>query len=156
MIGHLGDLLRASLRVAEAQEVRLGEELEILTPYLEIQRARHPDRIAVRLEVPEAALAARVPAMVLQPLVENAIRHGLGPRAAAGTVEIRAERQGGELVLEVRDDGVGVAEAAPEGVGLGNTRRRLDELYGARHQMRVSPAPGGGTVVRLSIPQGGA
>jgi signal transduction histidine kinase len=153
MIGHLGDLLRATLRVVDAQEVPLEQELAILVPYIEIQRARHPDRLSVRVEVAPEAMAARVPAMVLQPLVENAIRHGIAPRAAPGTVEIRAARANGELLLEVRDDGVGLAEPHEEGVGLGNTRQRLDELYGSRHRMAIHPGERGGTVVKLAIPQ---
>ena len=152
MISHLGDLLRARLRAADAQEVPLSQELDMLAPYLEIQRARHAERLAVKIDVPDELRGTRVPTLLLQPLVENAIRHGLAPRAAPGHLEIVAARENGALVLEVRDDGIGAGGAPEEGVGLRNTRLRLAELYGARGHLVLAPRDGGGTVARVSLP----
>jgi LytS/YehU family sensor histidine kinase len=156
MLIRLSDLLRASLENEGAHEVSLKEELEFLKNYLEIEQTRFQDRLTVRLDVDPAALAARVPNLILQPLVENAIRHGVAPRASAGLVEIRARRQNGMVQLQVRDNGAGLASASPEqlsdGIGLSNTRARLEQLYGASHQFEMTNADGGGFVVTLSIP----
>lgn len=163
IIERLGRLLRQTLASTDAQEVPLREELAALEPYLEIEEARFADRLCVRRAVEPDVLDAAVPHFVLQPLVENAIRHGIAPRAAAGTVEIAAWREGGALCLQVQDDGVGLpADFTVDrdgGVGLHNTRDRLAQLYGAPRagdgpgaSLDVGPAPGGGTRVRLRIP----
>ena len=146
MIGRLGRLLRHALAGAEVQEVPLEEELETARAYLDIERVRFEDRLRVVWAVDPGALAARVPHLVLQPLVENAVRHGIAPRAAAGTVEVGAERRDGRLHLTVRDDGVGLPEGrrVRDGVGLANTRARLRQLYGARQSLDVVGAEGGG------------
>lgn len=153
MIVRLSTLLRATLDAPDAEEVPLVEELRIARLYLEIEEARFEDRLRVRWRVDPRAYGARVPHLILQPLVENAVRHGISPRAAPGTVEIAAERVDGTLRLEVRDDGVGGAPAAAAaGVGLQNTRERLRHLYGARQTVEVSGAPGGGFSVRITLP----
>ena len=151
MVARLSDLLRLSLDTAD-QEIPLGRELDLLRPYLEIERIRFQDRLKVRVDVATDTRVALVPALVLQPLVENAIRHGLAPRAAAGQIDIRARREGPSLLLEVSDDGVGLTGDATPRVGLGNTRARLAELYGPRHSLEVSPREQGGVRVALSIP----
>jgi signal transduction histidine kinase len=159
MIARLSGLLRRALDEAGTSEVPLREELAFLESYLEIEQARFEDRLAVSWAVDPAALDARVPHLILQPLVENAIRHGIAPRATPGVVRISAERANGSLRLEVRDDGVGLpagggASAADgaRGVGLRNTRARLAALYGADHRLELSAGGTGGTILTMVIP----
>jgi LytS/YehU family sensor histidine kinase len=155
LIVRLSDLLRLTLEHPGAQEIPLKRELEFLEPYLEIERTRFQDRLTVSLEIDPATLDACVPCLILQPLVENAVRHGIMPRSSSGHIEIRAQRRNGMLRLEVRDDGIGLRQNAGRegsGIGLGNTRARLEHLYGRAHRFELSPAPGGGLVVSLAIP----
>jgi two-component system, LytTR family, sensor kinase len=152
MIVRLADLLRRTLRADDGPEVRLAEEIETLEAYLDIERLRFGDRLSVAWHVAPDALELSVPRWSLQPLVENALRHGLAPRAAPGTLSISARRRLDRLVLEVRDDGVGVAPQARPGVGLGDTRTRLRELHGDAAALVLEPAPGGGTCARLELP----
>ncbi|HEY9479554.1 MAG TPA: histidine kinase [Gemmatimonadaceae bacterium] len=156
IVNGLSELLRFSLSRAGEQEVTLERELDLLSRYIEIQQVRFPDRLRVEVDVEPAALTALVPSMILQPLVENAIRHGIAPRAAGGRVDVRAERDGDTLRLVVSDDGLGarspVSGEARGGVGLGNTRARLQHLYGERHEMHAGPAEVGGYVVSIDIP----
>ncbi|HJU54580.1 MAG TPA: histidine kinase [Pyrinomonadaceae bacterium] len=156
MLARLSDLLRASLEKTGAHEVALHDELEFLESYLEIEQTRFQDRLTVRMEIDPAALDARVPNLILQPLVENAIRHGIAPRARAGVVLIRAARENGVVRLAVADDGVGVGSARPEdlmkGIGLSNTRSRLEQLYGAAHRFEMRERDGGGLEVSIEIP----
>ncbi|HKR01778.1 MAG TPA: histidine kinase, partial [Pyrinomonadaceae bacterium] len=156
MLSRLSDLLRVSLESEGAHEVTLKEELEFLESYLEIEQTRFQDRLTVRVEVDPKALDARVPNLILQPLVENAIRHGIAPRAAPGVVEIRALRQNGLVRLEVRDDGAGLGGARPEalmkGIGLSNTRARLEQLYGAAHRFELRDGEPSGLTVTIEIP----
>ena len=141
MVSGLSELLRFSLGSAGEQEVPLERELEVLHHYLEIQQVRFQDRLTVSFDVAAGVERAYVPNLLLQPLVENAIKHGLGPRAAAGHITIRAAREGAVLVLEVLDDGVGESsdEVRREGVGLGNSRARLRSLYGDAHTFMAGP-----------------
>lgn len=154
MIARLGQLLRHALASGGEHEVPLREELDVARAYLEIEQARFEDRLRVRWTVDPSALAARVPSLLLQPLVENAVRHGIAPRAAAGTIEIAAERHDGALRLVVRDDGVGLPDvgAPREGVGLANTRARLRQLYGDRQSLELVRPDGGGACVRVTLP----
>ena len=157
MIAQLSDMLRLSLDKVGVQEVALKEELDFLSKYLEIEQTRFRDRLSVELHIDPRALDACVPNMILQPLVENAVRHGIAPRAAGGRIEIRARRAGRMLHVSVRDDGRGLP-AEPEqlatkgGVGLSNTRARLERLYGAAHRFELDSRPGQGLTVRLAIP----
>ncbi|HKG91154.1 MAG TPA: histidine kinase [Gemmatimonadaceae bacterium] len=156
-LGHLRAMLRMSLGRAAGAEVTLRDELRVLHPFLEIQRLRFGDRLSVETAVPAELLDARVPYLVLQPLVENAIRHGTAPLDAPGLVSISARRRGGRLVLEVRDNGAGVAPPddggrAREGLGLSNTRVRLRHLYGDAQSLTLRGADGGGTVATLDVP----
>jgi LytS/YehU family sensor histidine kinase len=153
MIARLATLLRRALDDVGVQEVPLEEELALLATYLEIEQVRFEDRLHVEWSIAPDAYGARVPRLLLQPLVENAIRHGIAPRAAMGTVRIAAERREGTLHLAVRDDGVGLpATGLREGIGLANTRTRLRQLYGARQRLDVRRAPGGGVQVELELP----
>src|SRR6266851_5442556 len=154
MIAQLSDLLRHTLESSDAQEVALEEELDFLRRYLDIQQTRFGERMKVEMEIAPETLAARVPNLILQPLVENAIRHGIAPRAAPGRIVLSAQRQGEWLELEVRDNGEGLPENQPpaEGIGLSNTRARLQQLYPQRFRLRFGPALEGGLAVRIQIP----
>jgi LytS/YehU family sensor histidine kinase len=153
MIARLSEFLRMSLEAGGVQEVTLQRELEFLERYLEIEKIRFRDRLTVETRVAPEALDARVPNLILQPLVENAIRHGISKRRGMGTIEISAAREDGMLELAVRDDGPGLPDSGvDEGIGLANTRLRLEQLYGGRHRFDIANAPAGGLVVRMEIP----
>jgi signal transduction histidine kinase len=141
MLVGLGDLLRLTIHADGAQETPLRNELDILARYIDIMKTRFGEQLAVDLRIDPAALDAHVPAMILQPLVENAFRHGIGARAEGGRVEVSATTEGGRLVLEVRDDGPGLAgsldDAMRRGMGLANTRDRLRQLYGNAQEFEV-------------------
>jgi two-component system LytT family sensor kinase len=152
MMARLSELLRLTLD-RSAQELPLREEMEILRRYLEIEKIRFEERLDVLVEVPEAVEGARVPAFSLQPIVENAVRHAIAPRAGGGRVAIRACRVDGMLRVSVCDDGPGLGDAPPRGgVGLANVRERLEQLYGARQSLVLKDAPGGGLAVELTVP----
>ena len=154
MIAQLSGLLRYALESTEEQEVPLRQELEFLDRYLVIQQTRFRDRLEIRREIDPAALEGSVPNLALQPLVENAIQHGIAPYAHPGRITLRALRRDGHLVLEVEDNGKGLKTPAPEreGVGLANTRARLQQLYGAAHRFEFTRGAEGGLCVRLTIP----
>lgn len=154
MIALLSDLLRASLDQDERHEVSLKEELAILEKYLAIERIRFRDRLTVEIDVEPECQVAMVPRLILQPLVENSIIHGIALHSTAGLIAIRARRKGNRLTLAVSDDGPGLINHDPssEGVGLSNTRRRLAELYGTDHRFALQRAPLGGLEVLLEMP----
>ena len=152
MVARLGDLLRLALEDFGLQEAPLARELEILHSYLEIEQARLGPRLSVCLDVGPEAADASVPTFLLQPLVENAIRHGVAPRAAPGRVEVRAWREEDRLHLEVRDDGPGLPPEPAGGVGLSNTRARLFHLYGGEQRLEVGNDPRGGCVAKITLP----
>jgi len=133
MIDRLGDLLRMTLHKSGIQEVSLKEELDVLGKYVEIERTRFGNRLTIDMQVQPETLDAQVPSLVLQPLVENAIRHGIAPNARPGRIAVSAERENDELVLQVLDNGDGLPPerlmALNRGVGLDNTRARLSHLY---------------------------
>jgi two-component system LytT family sensor kinase len=152
MIGLLSDLLRAALDTGRGQLVPLSDEVGLLERYLDIQRTRFGSRLDVRIDIPGDCAAALVPHLCLQPLAENAIRHGLSPRASGGTIWIGAAREADRLVLTVADDGLGVSMTAPTGIGVSNTRTRLASLYGDRASFTLEPRIGSGTVATLAMP----
>jgi len=131
--------------------------LEFLGGYLEIEQTRFQDRLMVNQDIDPATLEARVPNLILQPLVENAIRHGIAMKLGSGRLDIRSRRQEANLHLEVQDDGPGLGAGAfvEKGVGLVNTRARLQQLYGAQHQFTIENAQAGGVLVTITIPFSG-
>jgi signal transduction histidine kinase len=158
MIARLGDFLRLTLENSGTQEVTLKQEMEFLHCYLEIERIRFQDRLTTRIKVDTEALDVSVPNLILQPIVENAIRHAVAPRSSPGEIEIRARLRGELLVIKVRDNGPGLASNRnPErlfrkGLGLANTQTRLNHLYGTRHHFEIADDPAGGLAVTLEIP----
>lgn len=157
MLAGLSDLLRMSLDTASEQDGTLREELEFVRQYLEIQRARFQDRLDVHLSVPPNALDARLPRLLLQPIVENAIRHGFDKTRDSGRLEIRATRDQQTLILEIYNDGPNLPPGwkieSNQGVGLRNTRERLRQLYGECAAFELRSGTRGGVEARLSIPQ---
>jgi len=153
-LARFSDLLRAVLEDMEAQEVTLARELEYLRLYLSIEQLRFSDRLKVDIDVDPDLLDAAVPHMGLQPIVENAIRHGVGPRATPGVIVIRAQRAGDALHIMVRDDGPGFGAGGEHGLGLGlaNTRARLKQLYGDAGEVRARNGANGGAEVIMVFP----
>jgi two-component sensor histidine kinase len=156
MLNRLSELLRRTLHRGERQEVPLAEELELLEHYVGIMQVRFGDRLIYENQIEEAVRPALVPHFILQPLVENALQHGIARRAGAGRVTVAGTRKNGSLVLSIRDDGPAQESAQTpaitEGIGLGNTRRRLERLYGADQRLTLSPVAGGGMLVELVLP----
>jgi two-component system, LytTR family, sensor kinase len=159
MLARLSELLRLALDADGEQEVPLARELALLSRYLEIEKIRFEDRLRIEVDVAPALLDARVPALSLQPLAENAIRHGIARRPEGGTLRVRAARDAGangHLRLTVEDDGTGLpseeAKDRGDGIGLGNLRARLEELYGQSQRLALAGRPGGGAVVEITIP----
>lgn len=152
MLLRLSELLRAGLADDLPHEVSLERELAFLDRYLEIERMRFGDRLTIDVNVDTATLGARVPNLILQPIVENAIRYGVAAVDRPATVSIRAGKSGNELHLEVRDDGPGLPPGAKRGVGLSNTEARLRQLYGSDQKLELLPADGGGVLVSIKIP----
>jgi signal transduction histidine kinase len=154
-VSRLEQLLRRSLEADAAQLAPLFRELEFLEIYLEIQKTRFGDRLRVAFDIPAELTAARVPNLILQPLVENAIKHGVSAQPGAGRVAISARREDGMLVLRVRDDGPGLSDLprpGGSGVGLANTRERLRQLYGDEQRLDLVNAPEGGLEVSVTLP----
>lgn len=156
MLARLSDLLRHLLEDQGEQEVPVREELDFLGRYLEIEQLRFRDRLRVELNVEDGTRDAFIPNLVLQPIVENAIQHGISRRAAAGALQLNVARDNGSLLLSVCDDGPGLSPTFSleglTGIGLRNTAARLQFLYGDEATMDVRNAPGQGTVVTLRIP----
>jgi two-component system, LytTR family, sensor kinase len=152
MLGRLSDLLRVALD-GTAQEVPLSVEMDFVDHYMALQRIRFADRLKVEKSIATDTLGGLVPTMILQPIVENAIKHGVNAQRGAGCVNITAERDGGDLVVEVLDTGPGFpATVAGAGIGLANTKARLEQLYGAGHRLEYGRSPQGGASVRIVIP----
>ncbi|MET0533002.1 MAG: sensor histidine kinase [Steroidobacter sp.] len=153
LILRLGELLRQALRSSTLQEVALADELDFIKGYVEIESMRLGDRLEVKWEIAPEALRARVPSLILQPLVENAILHGVAPSARPGVLAIRAGCDDKHLHLQVRDTGPGMAQgkdAQPGGIGLANTRARLQRLYGSGQRFEL--VNDNGLVVNIHIP----
>jgi LytS/YehU family sensor histidine kinase len=155
MISRLSDLLRITFDRSSEAKITVKEEIEFLQKYLDIEQTRFPDRLVVRVDIDPEVLDAEVPQMILQPLVENAIKHGIAPRSEPGFLQVLAGRAEERLWMEVRDNGSGLhgrtLKALRTGVGLSNTRARLEYLYGPQHRLEFSDRNGGLTV-RVEIP----
>src|SRR6185295_17004621 len=152
MLVRLSDLLRLTLEGGGGGELPLAEELSRLELYLAIQRMRFGSRLDVKRRIDPASLAARVPSMLLQPLVENSLENGIGPRPGPGTIEIGATRDGGRVRLSVKDDGIGLTRVPRERTGVTNTRARLAALFAGDFTFEMTTPAGGGTLVAITIP----
>lgn len=158
MLDHLGALFQKVIASTSRAQVALSEELEMVRDYLAIEEVRLGDRMKSRLTVDDAALSCLVPPLLLQPIVENAVKHGIAPSAKGGTVWVDARIDGERLVLRVRDDGAGASgqaglpDTSGSGTGLSNVRERLAGLYGERQRLDTTAGDGGGTDVRLELP----
>ncbi len=156
MLIRLADLLRLTLHDVGNQEIALEDELGLLEHYVEIERMRFGERLSIVVDVADEARTALVPNLLLQPLVENAIKHGIAPRTERGRIDIVGRREGERLALEIRDDGEGLPRGAPrplrEGIGLSNTRQRLEQLYGEAQELDIGSGASGGVTVRLTLP----
>jgi two-component sensor histidine kinase len=152
-VEHLSEMLRTTLTHHQAQEVALREELETLRPYLEIEKMRLGERLEVRMETAPEVMGALVPHLILQPLVENAIRHGISARRRQGWVRVEARGADGWLHLVVEDNGQGMSGVVrPGAIGLSNVRTRLWQLYGDRHHFEIRSEPEEGTRIEMQIP----
>lgn len=158
MLNGMSDLLRRSLTSMKVELVPLSEELDFIERYLEIEQTRFSDRLRVTYEIDPATRDALLPGMILQPIVENAIEHGIAPRAAGGAIAIAARVYAGKLVVEIRDDGVGLAAKGASavrpkghGVGLSHVRKRLAQLYPGAHRFTLEPAQPAGVRAQLEI-----
>ena len=155
VLDHLGALFHKVSSSTSRFEVPLAEELDLIRDYLAIEEVRFRDRLRPTVDAPANTLDCLVPPLILQPLVENAVRHGISAVSTAGVLEVSAKREGSRLRLVVRDDGPGVSAATKSpgsGTGLRNTRERLAQLYGDGGLMSITDAPGGGTIVTVDIP----
>jgi signal transduction histidine kinase len=152
MLVQLGGLLRHSLETSRQQHTSLHEELDIVEAYIGIEQVRLGDRLRFHRDISQDVLAAQVPRLMLQPLVENAITHVVAHRSSPSKVEVRAWCEGDRLVLEVLDEGTGKRPEPGFGIGLANTRARLECLYGDDQELDIMDLPGGGTRVRVKLP----
>jgi two-component system LytT family sensor kinase len=154
MIVRLSDFLRRVVEDSDRQQVPLAQELEFLQKYIDIQKARFAQRLEVSVDVPDELLPAQIPALILQPMVENAIKHGIAKRVQGGTVRISASRMNGTLNLSVYNDGPALpsALAARSGIGVSNVRNRLQALYGDTFSMTLQDCPPSGVEVAISVP----
>ena len=155
-IAQLSDLLRLSLKDNRTQEIPLKDELDFLRKYVQIQQTLLQERLAVEWNIQPDALDALVPSLILQPLIENSIRHGIAPKEAGGCIRISAERQNGMLALNLTDNGLGLSAGenskSGNGIGLTNTQTRLQYLYGDAHEFVLSESATGGVTVKIKIP----
>jgi signal transduction histidine kinase len=154
MMASLGELLRTTLSVSASEEVTLRRELKMLELYLAIERARFQDRLRVLVSADPETLDCKVPCLLLQPIVENAVRHGVARLDRPGLVEVRAACMGTELSISILDDGIGISTEPTwrEGIGLGNTRARLEKHYGEMQSLRYTNRSEGGLIVEIRLP----
>lgn len=165
MLARIGDFLRLTLDNAGAQEITLKQELDFLRCYLEIEQTRFRDRLTVEMDVEPETWDAAIPNLILQPLIENAVKHGIAPHAAPGRIDVRARRLNSNLQVQIQDNGRGINTEKSEtfslesandngrtGIGLKTTRARLERLYPDSHQFKIGNSPEGGLIATLEIP----
>jgi LytS/YehU family sensor histidine kinase len=152
LLRNLGEYLRAARRDGKKREVRLGDEIVLARSFLAIFQVRMGRRLRVRIDVPEDLESALIPPLMVGTLVENAIKHGIGPRATGGTVSLAARHRGGSLEMEVGDDGVGFRARAGHGVGLANIRARLETLFASAGSLELAANAKGGVTAIICIP----
>lgn len=155
MIARLGDFLRLTLKRSDAQTVDFGQELEFLKCYLDIEHLRFQDRLTVEMEIEQQTLDVMVPNLILQPIVENAVRHGVARQTLPGHITIRALKKKDRLIMQVEDNGPGLKlnpNGGHSGIGLNNTRARLEQFYGDDYSFQIANSATGGVVVTLEIP----
>ena len=155
MMAHLGDLLRYSLDHQDEQEITLAEELDLVQHYMAIQKVRFQDRLEFETAIDDETLSASVPSLVLQPLLENAVQHGVTKRNAPGKIRVLGKRAGDELCLEVADNGVGLSDdwgKSEWGMGLTNTTERLAKLYGTEARLDIRDNSSGGVTAEICVP----
>ena len=155
MIARLSDLLRHTLKDSNAQEVPLEEELQFLQKYLDIQKIRFADRLQLSVDIDKEFFSARVPSFILQPIVENALKHGIAARANGGAIRITAIRSNGLLTFQVYNDGPSLPagwENNESGMGISNVRNRLQSLYGNAYDLTIRNQAPGGVEVLVSVP----
>ena len=153
MIARLGDFLRLTLQSSDTQTVDFEQELEFLKCYLDIEHIRFQDRLTVELDIDSQALKATVPNLILQPIVENAVRHGVARQTSHGHIIIRARREGERLIMTVEDNGPGLkAQSNGSGIGISNTRARLEQFYGSDFRFQIANSTERGASVTLDVP----
>ena len=153
MIARLGDFLRLTLQSSDTQTVDFEQELEFLKCYLDIEHIRFQDRLTVELDIDSQALKATVPNLILQPIVENAVRHGVARQTSQGHITIRARREGERLIMTVEDNGPGLkAQSNGSGIGISNTRARLEQFYGSDFKFQIANSTERGASVTLDVP----
>ncbi|MDP9148250.1 MAG: histidine kinase, partial [Acidobacteriota bacterium] len=158
MIQQLSDFLRGNLKKEEQQWVLLSEEFQYLELYLDIEKVRFGHRLTTVIDHDLPSLDMRLPSMLLQPIVENCLKHGLAPKIEGGRIQLRTMYRDGRLHIEIEDNGVGISEEKMpqvyvEGIGLSNVRERLRVLYGADFNLEIESRPGEGTLIRIDIPE---
>ncbi|MDQ3062553.1 MAG: histidine kinase, partial [Acidobacteriota bacterium] len=146
------DLLRMSLNKLNVEEISFQQELEFLNKYLEIEQTRFQDRLKIKKDIAPDTLDATVPNMILQPLIENAVKHGIAPLIEGGTIEIRSFKENGNLRVQICDDGIGASGKIIEGIGISNTRARLKHLYDNAHEFLIESNKDKGMSVNLVVP----
>lgn len=152
MIARLSELLRFTLDNSQKETVSLREEIDLLNLYLDIERERFKEKLDVKIEIPNDVWEYRVPNFILQPLVENAVKHGLSKNDAKSLISVSAFQNNGHLQITVADNGAGVDEKLQEGIGLRNTRERLERLYGNNYEFNLKNAPNSGVIISMTIP----
>jgi two-component system LytT family sensor kinase len=152
MIGELGEFLRLTLTNPDANEIVLRKEIDFLKCYLRIEELRFKDRLATDFEIGPETLDALLPNLILQPIVENAIHHGVSVRTGSGQIRVTTHRENGKLRISIQDDGPGASQEIREGIGLSNTRERLERLYGEQFRLEMENLSRGGFIVKIEIP----
>jgi sensor histidine kinase YesM len=152
MIGRLGDFLRLTLQNSGEEEIQLEKEINFLKQYLEIEQLRFQDRLHADFDIAPDTLTALVPNLILQPIVENAVRHGISAKAGPGMIQVTSKRENSKLQIMISDNGPGVPQQLIQGIGITSTRNRLEQMYGSKGIFQITNQPDGGTIALLEMP----